>query len=81
MVPLRPGGSSHACRDQERQGPWPHSPPVGSKHYRLNRHPRSGKSSSWAPNTTMMGLDLSPIIVVFGAQLLLFPLLGCRFSL
>ncbi|HVM06593.1 MAG TPA: YggT family protein [Acidimicrobiales bacterium] len=28
-----------------------------------------------------MGLDLSPIIVVFGAQLLLFPLLGCRFSL
>ena len=26
-----------------------------------------------------MGLDLSPIIVVFGAQLLLFPLLGCGF--
>ena len=26
-----------------------------------------------------MGLDLSPIIVVLGAQLLLFPLLGCGF--
>ena len=26
-----------------------------------------------------MGLDLSPIIVVFGAQLILFPLLGCGF--
>ena len=26
-----------------------------------------------------MGLDLSPIIVVFGAQLLVFPLIGCGF--
>ena len=24
-----------------------------------------------------MGLDLSPIIVVLGAQLLIFPLIGC----